>query len=58
MVFRLYVDHKPLASFLVLQDALDAWWPFIQERRSAFIVKMPHDMVRTVDNVVRLPTVN
>lgn len=39
VLYYLYVDGKPLCSFLSQQSALDALWPFIQERRNAVIVR-------------------
>lgn len=40
-MFFVYVNHRPLCSFLSLDSALEACWPYWQEHRSAYVVKVP-----------------
>ena len=39
MLWILYIDGKALCSFIHLPNAVDAAWPFIQERRDVKIVR-------------------
>lgn len=40
-MFYLYLDHAPLCSFLSLESALEACWPYWKEGRAASVVKVP-----------------